>query len=141
MKQLIFLISLLLFSQNLWSREVTLHFTNTHYTAGDMAIAVFDNADGFPTKGSILNTTFVVDGKTDTVTTTLDLEDGHYAIAFFLDENGNTKLDKNFIGIPKERFGFSNNPRILTGPPSFNESEIEVSETNSEFSMKLIKLL
>ena len=141
MKHLIIFFSALLFSQILWARPVTLHFTNTHYTAGDIAIAVFDNADGFPNKGAILKTKFAINGKADTVSTTIDLADGHYAIAFFLDENGNSKLDKNIIGIPKERFGFSNNPRILTGPPSFNESEIEVSEDNSEFSMKLIKLL
>ena len=141
MKHIVILFFISLFPQMTWARSIIIHFTNSHYTSGDIAIAVFNNPDGFPSKGSILNTTFAVNGKSDTVTTTLDLEDGHYAIAFFLDENGNSKLDKNLIGIPKERFGFSNNPRILTGPPSFNESEIEVSEESSEFSMKLIKLL
>ena len=27
----------------------------------------------------------------------------------FVDSNGNKKLDKNFFGIPKEQYGFSNN--------------------------------
>jgi uncharacterized protein (DUF2141 family) len=34
---------------------------------------------------------------------------GEYAIAVFVDVNGNGKMDKNFLGIPKEQYGFSNN--------------------------------
>ena len=34
---------------------------------------------------------------------------GTYAIIAFQDENNNGKLDKNLFGIPKERYGFSNN--------------------------------
>src|SRR5688572_14316142 len=34
---------------------------------------------------------------------------GTYAIALFLDENDNGKIDTNFIGIPREKYGFSNN--------------------------------
>ena len=46
------------------------------------------------------------------------LPHGDYAIAVIHDENGNKKLD-TFAGIPKEGFGFSNNPAILFGPPRF----------------------
>jgi uncharacterized protein (DUF2141 family) len=44
---------------------------------------------------------------------------GDYAIAVIHDENSNKKLD-TFAGIPKEGFGFSNNPAILFGPPRFS---------------------
>jgi uncharacterized protein (DUF2141 family) len=43
---------------------------------------------------------------------------GAYAIAVIHDENGNGKLD-TFAGIPREGFGFSRNPAIGFGPPSF----------------------
>ena len=40
-----------------------------------------------------------------------DIPPGTYAIAVFHDENANGKLDKNFLGIPCEGYGASNNVR------------------------------
>ncbi len=36
------------------------------------------------------------------------LEPGTYGLSILDDENNNTKMDFNFIGMPKEGFGFSN---------------------------------
>jgi len=43
---------------------------------------------------------------------------GGYALAVIHDENDNHRLD-TFAGIPREGFGFSNNPPIRFGPPRF----------------------
>ena len=51
---------------------------------------------------------------------------GIYAIAVVHDENGNNKLDKA-IFLPKEGFGFSRNPTITVGPPSFKSASFAVS--------------
>lgn len=50
-----------------------------------------------------------------------DLPDGQYAVRFIHDENSNEKLDTNFIGIPKEGFGFSNDAFGRFGPKDFEE--------------------
>lgn len=50
-----------------------------------------------------------------------DLPQGKYAIRYFHDENNNQKMDTNFVGIPKEGYGFSNNATSYFGPPSFSE--------------------
>jgi uncharacterized protein (DUF2141 family) len=55
-----------------------------------------------------------------------DLEDGTYAIRYFHDENNNEELDTNFIGIPKEGFGFSNDAFGKFGPKKFKEWLFEV---------------
>lgn len=81
----------------------------------------------------------VVNTKRNLSFTFKNLESGSYAVALFHDKNSNEKLDTNFIGIPKEGFGFSNNPRVLTGPPSFNKASFEL-KTNSKLT-KTIKLL
>lgn len=44
---------------------------------------------------------------------------GTYAVKVFQDLSGNGKLDKDFLGIPKEPFGFSNDAMGRTGPPTF----------------------
>lgn len=53
---------------------------------------------------------------------------GPFAIRVFHDANGNGALDKNFMGIPKEKYGFSNNPRIIAGPPKYAELLFEWSD-------------
>jgi uncharacterized protein (DUF2141 family) len=59
-----------------------------------------------------------------------NLEPGKYSFRYFHDENMNEKLDTNWLGIPKEGFGFSNDPKITFGPPSFEKTlfELEGSE-------------
>ncbi|MCX5903988.1 MAG: DUF2141 domain-containing protein [Proteobacteria bacterium] len=42
---------------------------------------------------------------------------GRYCIKAFHDENGNSRLDTNFAGMPVELYGFSNNARGRFGPP------------------------
>jgi uncharacterized protein (DUF2141 family) len=44
---------------------------------------------------------------------------GVYALVVIHDENGNGKFDRNFLGIPKEGYAFSNNVRPRFAPPSF----------------------
>jgi uncharacterized protein (DUF2141 family) len=107
---------------------------------GNILIAVFNDPGEFPDRKSISRNIIPteVDGSS---TINLDLAQGEYAISVFLDENHNNKLDTNILGIPKELFGFSNNPRILTGPPSFQECEISIDRNNKEFKIKLIKLI
>ena len=51
---------------------------------------------------------------------------GNYSIAFYHDENDNGKFDQNFFGIPKEGFGFSNNPEIGFGRPDHDEIRFHV---------------
>ena len=47
------------------------------------------------------------------------LEYGEYAVKVFHDENRNGKLDTDFLGIPDEDYGFSNNVSSWFGPPSW----------------------
>ena len=53
---------------------------------------------------------------------------GKYAIQFFHDENENQKMDFNLIGIPKEKFGSSNDVKPVLGPPKFEKMLFEIYE-------------
>ncbi len=55
---------------------------------------------------------------------------GSYAIAVFHDTNGDGKLDRNFIGLPSEPYGFSNNVG-RRGPPNFEAARITVKEPST----------
>jgi uncharacterized protein (DUF2141 family) len=64
------------------------------------------------------------------------LPSGSYAVALFHDENGNGKLDTRF-GIPTEGVGFSNNPRMTFGPPSFAQARFAVTDQPVRETVKL----
>lgn len=55
------------------------------------------------------------------------LPPGGYALAVIHDENANEKLD-TFAGIPREGVGFSENPAIRFGAPSFRSARFAVSD-------------
>ena len=75
---------------------------------GNLRIAVFDEAhrDEFPDGEYLLGVTVPATGEEMTVEISI-VESGEYAIAVIQDLNENEKLDKNFLGIPKEPYGFS----------------------------------
>lgn len=51
---------------------------------------------------------------------------GDYALVVLHDENSNAKVDK-LIGIPREGVGFSNNPRLIMGPPAVGAVRFHVT--------------
>ncbi len=55
-----------------------------------------------------------------------DLPPGRYAVAAYLDNNRNGRQDKNFLGVPMEAYGFSNDVRGTFGPPDFSAAAFEV---------------
>lgn len=64
------------------------------------------------------------------------IKPNEYAISIYHDANSNGKLDTNFLGLPKERYGFSNNPRTTFGPPSFEKCLFTLDKDMS-ISLKL----
>ncbi len=65
-----------------------------------------------------------------------NLPSGTYALALIHDENGNGKLD-TMMGIPKEGFGFSKNPAISFGPPSFKSAGMVIVGGKTGESVKI----
>ncbi len=66
-----------------------------------------------------------------------DLPAGRYAVNAFHDENGNGDLDANFLGIPKEGYGFANDPPTHFGPPDFEASAVTVGDTPATAAMTM----
>ncbi len=58
-----------------------------------------------------------------------DLLPGKYSFQYIHDENNNKEIDLNWIGIPKEGYGFSNNAKATKGPPDFIETIIELNSS------------
>lgn len=122
------LISLLAASSFTFASEITIKLTGLKSTRGKVLLALYDSSKGFPDDYNMAIEQAVVKTHNNFSHTFKDLPAGNYAIALFHDKNSNEKLDTNFLGIPKEGFGFSNNPRVLTGPPGFNKANFVLKD-------------
>jgi uncharacterized protein (DUF2141 family) len=89
--------------------------------AGQVRVAVFPES-GWVEEGRQIATchTAVHHGHAMCVIT--DVRPGTYAIAVLHDEDDDGGLDRNFLGLPSEGFGFSNDAPTGLGPPSFHDA-------------------
>lgn len=62
---------------------------------------------------------------------------GTYAVQAFQDENGNMRIDRNFLGIPEEGIGFGNDAPIRFGPPSYADASLVIGEGGGRTSLSL----
>jgi uncharacterized protein (DUF2141 family) len=66
----------------------------------------------------------------------VEMPAGAYALSVIHDENGNGRLDTR-LGIPREGFAFSNNPRIWFGPPSFESARFLLPATGRALNVTM----
>jgi uncharacterized protein (DUF2141 family) len=95
---------------------------------GQLAIGLYNGAEGFPDEGKEFKGALAELSGTNVLYTFTDIPAGTYAVAAFHDENGDGKMDRNLIGLPKEGFGFSRGAKGKFGPPSFEDAAVEVKE-------------
>ena len=77
-------------------------------------------------KNSIKTVVQKIENKQCTITIH-SLKAGKYVFRYFHDENNNKEIDTNWMKIPKEGFGFSNNATGKLGPPSHNKTIFELT--------------
>lgn len=65
---------------------------------------------------------------------------GTYAVALVHDENANAKMDMA-VFLPKEGFGFSRNPVVMTGPPKFNSAAFAIDDDDVSQRVKMKYML
>jgi uncharacterized protein (DUF2141 family) len=120
------------------SCSVVVHVSGFRNQKGELGVAVFSSPDGWPeaNDNAFFHKDFPING--DASTAQFTLPQGRYAIAVLHDENENHKLDKNFMGVPKEGFGFSNNPKVGLSAPGFDSAAFQFSCQSTEVSIRLI---
>ncbi len=96
-------------------------------------VSVFSEKDFL--EKSIQTKSIVVSGSK--VIVEFDLPPGEYAVSTYQDVNNNGKLDRYFIGKPKEPYGFSNNVKPF-GPPSYKDCKFNLTSSPKLISISLI---
>lgn len=95
---------------------------NIRNSTGAVACALFESPEGFPTEFLRFATRIMVMRVRDTQARCdfAGIAPGTYALGVIHDENLNGKLDANWLGVPSEGYGFSNDARATLGAPSFS---------------------
>jgi uncharacterized protein (DUF2141 family) len=111
------------------------HFRNDK---GICIVGLYNNAKAFAGKGQpVRQLKVAVQGKTAKAIFE-NLPAGTYAISVIHDANNNNRFDTNFIGIPTEGYGASQNKLPLAAAPKFEENKFSVdSSTTTAVHIKL----
>lgn len=126
----ILFLPLSLFAQN----TISVHVKNVDSTSGQVNVALYDSDETFLSFDKVLKSRSAPAHKGIVTLQIEDLPIGEYALAVFHDENGNGKLDTNWLGIPKEKVAFSRAKMKTFGPPKYKECAFQV---NSDYEISI----
>jgi uncharacterized protein (DUF2141 family) len=119
--------------------SLVIHVTGFRNTKGLLGAELFTSSAGWPENvdKSYRHDHFPIEG--DRATARFDhIPAGRYGVVVLHDENENRKLDRNLLLVPKEGFGFANNPRVLLAAPPIEKATIPVTCPTTTTEIRLI---
>lgn len=117
---------------------LTVKITDISKAVGKMAVKLVASKEAYDGTAKASAAQMLAVASTEPMTLTFaDLAPGTYAVMVMQDENGNGKLDSNIIGIPKEGYGFSNNPNVMR-KPNFDEAKFDLTDADKTIEIKIL---
>lgn len=101
---------------------------------GSLTVELY-NSEGKFLKTAFKTISSAIKSNTGNVTF-IGIPKAEYTVMAYHDENNNKKLDKNFIGMPKEAVACSNNAKGFMGPPKYEDAKFTIS-ADSKISIKM----
>lgn len=107
-------------------------------TDGQLLLSLYAGPDGFPSDPEKALRRLAVPIPGEVVEVSLDsVAAGRYAVSVLHDENGNTAMETDWLGRPKEGWGVSNDARGFFGPPGFDDASFEVADEPDTVEIRL----
>lgn len=131
MNYLLLFFTFLLITPPTETRKLTLNISNIKHIEGTLEIGLFNNGDRFLEEGQAYKTISIEVKNSSEVVVIKDLPMGTYAVSMYHDKNGNGECDRNFLGIPKEPYAFSNNFKPRFSAPTFEDCKFELTADDS----------
>lgn len=104
---------------------------------GNLGVLIFNGPKGWAEDRQAAFRDIAVPAQKGTQTLKVpELPPGKYAVALIHDLNKNHKLDKNFIGMPKEQWGMSNNPHATIKAPPIEKAMFSLDK-DTQIQIKL----
>lgn len=106
--------------------EISVMVEGIRNTKGQVYVTLQDSEQMYKSKDQFYKVATIEIGKGESSYTFGRIPVGTYVITILHDENSDQKMTTNFVGMPKEGFGFSNNAKGKMGKPSFEAASFNV---------------
>jgi len=104
---------------------------------GDLRVALYTR-DSYPLDNADPVTDSVVPAKPgETIVTLSGIKPGEYAVKLFQDFNRNGRFDMSWLGLPLEKYGFSNDARPTFSEPPFDATKFELRPGTNTITIHL----
>jgi uncharacterized protein (DUF2141 family) len=112
--------------------ELVIRVSGLSEPLGQVGCSLFAGATGFPMDNSSARVLWLPADAKGVTCRFSDVPEGSYAVSIGHDLNGNRRVDTNFIGLPTEQWGVSNNARPSLRAPRFEEAVFKVAADATE---------
>jgi uncharacterized protein (DUF2141 family) len=136
MIQRTFLAAFLFASAASHAGDLTIQVTDIRTADGVVKVSLLDSAAGWDNQAPPVAANGARPSGGEATIAFRDVKPGSYAVMVMHDENDNGSLDTNFIGMPKEGYGFSNNPDVMRRA-TFEEARFTVGAEAQTVTVRL----
>lgn len=115
--------------------DISLTIKNISSNEGELIIGLYNTNESFLKKPFKY---IILDAQKGTLQTSFKgIPAGAYAISLFHDLDNDRKLTTNFLGIPKEKYGTSNDAKGMFGPPKWEDAKFTILDQNISQTINL----
>ena len=135
--KIIFLLIALIIPNKLCAADFEITVKGLRTDKGQLRLAIFNDPQEFP-RGDEIRSLNIKAKSGEVIAIFKNMKPGVYALAIHHDENINKEMDTNFIGLPKEGYGFSNDARVFFGPPNFEAASFIIGQKIKKISLHIV---
>ena len=138
LKRYIVLFVVLMTAFSINAQTLNIEISNIRSKKGNILVGVFKNNEDFKKEKTIFDKSYSkCNLKNGALTIKLKLEPGIYGISILDDKNCDGEMEYNFIGLPKEGYGFSNFFHRGMNRPVFDDFDFTVSKKDLTVYVKM----
>lgn len=117
--------------------ELTVDIERVGAQTGRLTVFLYDSEEAWNGKRDALRMQRAYPDGSDRLQVRFDgLRAGRYGVMVLHDKDGNRKFDIGPLGIPKDDYGFSNNP-VVFAKPGFDRIAFELPATGTRITVKM----
>jgi uncharacterized protein (DUF2141 family) len=120
---------------------LTVHIMGFRNAKGKAGVVLFKDGKGFPADMASVVAANQADVDPQTLSATVvfkNLPQGIYAASVLHDENLSGKMEFDSQGIPQSGYGISNNPDTSQGPPTADQANFPVKQSEATIDIKMV---
>jgi Uncharacterized protein conserved in bacteria len=132
-------IIVLFFSQFAFAQtDVKITVKNLRKVEGNLSIEFYRNIENYTKGQNAFKKLYVPIKDLDQFETTFkNVDESYYAVKVFVDTNNNKILDRSFLGVRKEPYGYSTNADPILREPTFDEAKVMATKQNNNIIIEL----